>query len=123
MTTWPGHEAWVTRDYGSDGKALSMSKAGLGSFVYHLLRLGGHIHSTWAMGPQYDRTYVQMSISLPPGRREALQDATGVKLEKPPTVHLNNGRGGSDSTREPADPRSSPGLVSNGPETGNYTET
>jgi hypothetical protein len=43
----PGHEGWITRDYGGEGRALTLSKANLGNFVYHLLRLGGDILGTW----------------------------------------------------------------------------
>lgn len=76
-------ETWLTRDYGGDGKALSMSKKVLGDFVYHLLRLGGEITSTHAMRPDLDRTYVQFGIRLPKGRREELEAASGITLEAP----------------------------------------
>ena len=76
-------EAWLTRDYGGQGKALSMSKKVLGDFVYHLLRLGGEITSTHAMRPDLDRTYVQFGIRLPKGRKEALEGASGIALEAP----------------------------------------
>ena len=79
----PGFEVWVTRDYGGEGKALNMSKATLGTFVYHLLRLGGKITSTHVMAPEYDRSYVQMAIALPTGKREQLQTASGIALESP----------------------------------------
>ena len=79
----PHEEAWVTRDYGGDGKALSMSKATLGLFVFHLLRLNGRITSTYAMRPDMDRTYVQFAIVLPKGRAERLTELTGVALERP----------------------------------------
>lgn len=79
----PTDEALVTRDYGGEGKALSLSKASLGTFVYHLLRLGGRIVDTHTMNPKYDRSYVQMSIVLPQGRRAELQEASGIALELP----------------------------------------
>lgn len=80
---WPGHEDWVTRDYGGQGKALSMSKEVLGNFVYHLLRCGGRIESSYAMAPEHARSYVQFSITLPKGRKEELERLTGVALERP----------------------------------------
>ena len=84
--TRPGMECWVTRDYGRDGKALHLSKAALGSFVYHLLRLGGDISGTHCLGTQYDRSYVQMAIQLPTGKRDELQVASGITLESPPRL-------------------------------------
>lgn len=80
---YPGHEDWVTRDYGGEGKALSMSKEALGTFVYHLLRCGGRIESTYAMAPEHARSYVQFSITLPNGRKEELEKITGIALERP----------------------------------------
>ena len=75
-------ESWVTRDYGSEGKGLCLSKSRLGNFVFHLLRMGGRITSTYTMNPEYPRCYVQMSVVLPEGKSQELQNITGVKLEK-----------------------------------------
>lgn len=83
MSPLPNEEALVTRDYGGEGRALSMSKAQLGLFTYHLLRLGGRITSTYAMRPDMDRTYVQFAIVLPKGRGAKLTELTGVALEQP----------------------------------------
>lgn len=83
MGPLPNEEALVTRDYGGEGKALSMSKANLGQFVYHLLKLGGRITGSFAMNAKYDRSYVQFSIVLPKGRREKLTELTGIALEEP----------------------------------------
>lgn len=85
-TMKPGYEAWVTRDYGSKGKALILSKSRLGLFVYHVLRMGGEITSVYAMNPNYDRSYVQMAITLPIGRRKELQDVSGIVLESVPVL-------------------------------------
>lgn len=74
-------EAWQTRDYGREGKAVSMSRKGLGDFLYHLLRHKGEITSTYAMQPTMDRTYVQFAIILPKGRKEAFEEASGFTLE------------------------------------------
>lgn len=82
-----GNERWITRDYGGEGKGLSMSKDVLGRFVYELLRHGGSITSTYAMA-QAPRSYVQFAIALPAGRREALQSVSGITLERPPTWKL-----------------------------------
>ncbi len=80
---YPGHEDWVTRDYGGEGKALTMSKEVLGTFVFHLLRCGGRIESTHAMAPEHARSYVQFSITLPKGRKAELEGLTGITLERP----------------------------------------
>jgi hypothetical protein len=84
----PGTECWVTRDYGREGKSLCMSKATLGEFVFHLMRLGGSISSTYAMAPQYPRSYVQMAITLPAGCAADLEAASGVALECPRELKL-----------------------------------
>lgn len=84
----PGMESWVTRDYGGTGKALVMSKAVLGLFVYHLLRLGGGIESTYALRGDCDRSYVQFAIYIPAGKAEELQSATGIALERPSRLVL-----------------------------------
>ena len=86
MGPLPGEESWVTRDYGSEGRALSMSKTVLGTFVYHLLRMGGRITSTYAMHGDMDRTYVQFAVVLPAGRAGELTEASGIALEKPSTL-------------------------------------
>lgn len=86
----PGYERWVTRDYGSEGKALNLSKSRLGLFTYHLLRLGGEITSTWTTSAAYDRAYVQFAVSLPEGRKAELEEVTGIVLEKPPEISFGN---------------------------------
>jgi hypothetical protein len=83
-----GMEGWVTRDYGSDGKGLALSKSRLGEFTYHLLKLGGRITSTYTMNPNYERSYVQFAIVLPEGKAEELTQLTGVLLEQPPRITL-----------------------------------
>lgn len=90
---WPGHEAWVTRDYGGEGKALTLSKERLGLFAFHLLSLGGHIHSTYVMNARYPRSYVQFGISLPPGKKEELERLTGITLEQPSVLTPASGGG------------------------------
>jgi len=86
MAPLPNEEAWVTRDYGGEGRGLSMSKSALGLFAFHVLRLRGRITSTYAMRPDMDRTYVQFAIVLPKGRAAELTELTGVALEKPSTL-------------------------------------
>ena len=82
-----GHVAWVTAEYGM-AKVLNLSKTKLGLFVYHLLRLGGTIRSTHVLNHRYDRSYVQMAVTLPKGKMEELQNLTGVELEVPTRVVL-----------------------------------
>jgi hypothetical protein len=81
-------EHWLTRDYGAEGIGLNLTRARLGDFVYHLLRLDGAVTHTYAMSPQHDRSFVQFSISLPAGRRAALEEATGVSLHAAPKVRV-----------------------------------
>ncbi len=86
MTLYPGHEAWLTHDYGGDGKKLRLSEASLGNFVYHCLNLGGHITGGSAFAPGIRRSYVQLAISLPKGKRGELERLTGIRLDPPTTL-------------------------------------
>jgi len=85
LNEW-GQEIWVTRDYGGEGKALSLHKSVLGVFVHELIRLGGGITSTHNMRADYPGSYVQFVIYLPKGRREVLQTASGITLEHMPRL-------------------------------------
>ena len=82
MTVFPGHEAWITHDYGGDGKKLRLSKASLGNFMYHCLKLGGHVMNGSAFAT-VDGAYVQLGISLPKGKREELERLSGITLDPP----------------------------------------
>lgn len=84
-------ESWVTRDYGGEGKALTLSRSPLGEFMYHLLRMGGEVTSTYALNPSYERSYLQFSITLPAGRKEEFEKVSGFALEKPPHLHPAGG--------------------------------
>lgn len=79
----PGHEAWITHDYGGKERKLRLSKASLGNFLYHCLRLGGHVTSGNAFAPDVDGCYVQLGITLPKGKREDLERLSGIKLDPP----------------------------------------
>lgn len=85
-----GHEQWVTRDYGSDGKGLALSKARFGEFMVALIKFGGDIHGIHAMSRTYPRAYVQAVISLPNGKAEEFTAETGFVLEKPPTLSVRS---------------------------------
>ena len=86
--TPPGHLAWVPRDYGGQGKALFMSKAKLGEFVFHLLLLDGTITGTFVLNRRARHAYVQMVVTLPEGAERALTEATGITLEPVPVLKL-----------------------------------
>jgi hypothetical protein len=81
-----GHEGWVTRDYGRDGKAVTMSRTRLGDFVWWVLHYEGQITSCYAMNPAYPRSYCQFAITLPAGKKEAFERDSGFTLEKPPVL-------------------------------------
>jgi hypothetical protein len=81
-----GQEFWVTRDYGGEGKALNLSKARLGEFMYHLLKMGGRVTDIHVMNAEYDRCYCQAAISLPAGQKEEFERISGFILEKPPVL-------------------------------------
>lgn len=78
------YEDWVTRDYGGDGKAVSLSKSCLGDFVMAVMVHGGRITSSYCMNAKYPRSYCQFSIELPKGKKDEFERASGFALEKPP---------------------------------------
>lgn len=92
-----GYEQWVTRDYGSDGKGLALSKSRLGEFMVALIKFGGDIHGIHSMSRIYPRAYVQASISLPIGKGTEFTAETGFILEKPPTLSVSPIRAGDPS--------------------------
>lgn len=102
MTMFPGHEAWLTHDYGGDDKKVRLSKASLGNFVYHCLKLGGHLMSGSAFAPEHDGCYVQLGISLPKGKREELERLSGIKLDPPTALSVPSFR--IPRIRDPLDP-------------------
>lgn len=81
-------EGWVTRDYGGEGKAVSLSKRGLGDFFFHLFSMRGELKSAHVMNPHFHGSYVQLAITLPEGTREAFEAASGFTLEAPPRTVL-----------------------------------
>ena len=84
---YPGHEGWVTRDYGGDGKAVSLSKSVLGEFLYWVLQYNGQITSSYAMA-KMPRSYCQFALTLPIGRKEDFERDSGFTLEKPAVLKL-----------------------------------
>ncbi|PZR79383.1 MAG: hypothetical protein DI537_41150 [Stutzerimonas stutzeri] len=81
-------EFWVTRDYGGEGKAVSLSKKGLGEFFFHLFSMRGTLKSSHVMNPQYHGSYIQLMIELPEGMKEVFEAASGFTLEVPPRIVL-----------------------------------
>ena len=82
-----GHEAWCTRDYGGEGKAVTFSKAQLGEFLWWVLKYQGQIYQSWAMGFG-PRNYCQFALTLPVGKKEAFERDSGFTLERIPEVKL-----------------------------------
>ena len=79
-------EIWVTRDYGGEGKAVSLSKRALGEFFFHLFSMRGVVKSTHCMNPQYHGSYMQIMIELPAGMKDEFETVSGFTLEKPVTL-------------------------------------
>jgi hypothetical protein len=79
---------WVTRDYGGEGKAVTLSKNSMGEFLYWLSKLGGNITSTWIMNKEYDKSYCQFGIQLPEGKEAEFTEKSGFVLETPAALHL-----------------------------------
>ncbi len=82
-----GHEAWCTRDYGGEGKAVTFSKAQLGEFLWWVLKYQGQITQCWAMGT-IPRAYCQFCLTLPIGKKEAFEQDSGFALERIPELKL-----------------------------------
>jgi len=76
-----GHEAWSTRDYGGEGKAVTLSKAQLGEFLWWVLKYQGQIYQSWAMALE-PRAYCQFTLTLPIGKKEAFERDSGFTLER-----------------------------------------
>ncbi len=81
-------EVWVTRDYGSKGKAVSLSKTRLGEFFFHLFSFRGELLSSHVMNPKYHGSYIQCMIRLPEGKREEFEATSGFTLEDPPVIKV-----------------------------------
>jgi hypothetical protein len=79
-------ETWVTRDYGGEGKAVSLSKRGLGEFFFHLFSVGGRVKSSHVMNPQYHGSYIQLMVELPEGKKDDFERESGFTLETPPVM-------------------------------------
>ena len=75
---------WFHTDYG-----LSLSKAKLGLFMYHLLKMNGGVCDIYCMNPKYDRACVNMSVCIHPDDKSKLEELTKVKLIDPPVINLN----------------------------------
>jgi hypothetical protein len=80
----------VTADYGSDGKAVNLSKSRLGDFMYHLLRHGGNVLDVYVMNRTYDRSYVQMVVQIHPDNVKPFETDSGFILETPHKPKINN---------------------------------
>lgn len=84
-----GRFCWLTRDYGGEGRALTLSKARLGLFVESVLRNRGEITQFHAMAPEYRNSYVQASVRLTVQARLIVMEETGITLENPPVLRVN----------------------------------
>lgn len=78
-------EYWVTRDYGRDGKAVTLNRFRLGDFFYHLIKFKGEVKDIYTMRTDVDDSYIQVLIELPEGVKDKFVEVSGFSLEKPPT--------------------------------------
>jgi hypothetical protein len=82
-------EHWQTRDYGgAEGKAVSLSKKGLGEFFFHLFSMQGRLVSSFCLNAAYHGSYVQLLIELPEGMKEKFEQESGFALEKPARIQV-----------------------------------
>lgn len=70
-----------------DHKALNLSKASLGNFCYHALKLNIQIGNFWAFNSKYDRSWVGVTIKATKEQKEALETITKFKFNLPPKLN------------------------------------
>jgi hypothetical protein len=80
-----GAKWWHSEDHASP----SLSKASLGTFLYHVLKTGAHIGSIWPFAPQYNRSPVYFTVFMTDEMKEQIEKETKVKFRPPPIVSFN----------------------------------
>lgn len=71
------------------GKALGLSKTGLGEFVYAVLSHGGDITNFFVMWPKYHNSAVFARVKLSAEAKKAIEATTPYRFDAPPVVNLN----------------------------------
>lgn len=82
-----GAKWWHSDDYASP----NLSKASLGMFFYHVLKVGGHIGEVWPFNHKYERSSVFISVFMTDEMKGQVEAQTKFRFRPPPTIKVNNG--------------------------------
>lgn len=72
-------------------EGLTLTKASMGRFLIFCLSNNVEVGQVHAFDPRYARSLVLATVRLRPEQFPAFEAATGAKLRRPPTIHLNSG--------------------------------
>jgi hypothetical protein len=81
--------AGATWWHSADRNSPNLSKASLGEFFYHAMKIGAHIGYIWPFAPEYDRCLVKVSVYMTEDMKVKFEPQTKFRFETPPKVHVN----------------------------------
>jgi hypothetical protein len=88
-----GRFSWVAGEWGRAvepyKRCLNMSKASLGDFMFHALRLQLEVYQIYAFAPEYKQCSVLAGVMATVKQRQEFMDATKFYLSPSPTIHVN----------------------------------
>ena len=76
--------------HSSDHASPTLTKTSLGSFFYHVLKVGGYIGEIWPFAPQYDRSSVFISVFMTDEMKAKVEAETKFRFNLPPKISLNS---------------------------------
>lgn len=77
-------------DYPIKGsRAVNMSKASLGKFVYWACKLDAKIGQVWPFNARYERCWVGVTIEIEEDKVSEFTEKSGFGLKDPPKVNVN----------------------------------
>lgn len=68
----------------------TLSKAGLGRALYHLLKHGFDVYQVWAFNARYERSAVEILVVGSPHMRQHFEAETGLLMAPAPKAKLNS---------------------------------
>lgn len=74
-------------------KAVNMSKASLGKFMYWACKYNAKIGQVWPFNPRYERCWVGVTMEIEDFYVAEFMEQSGFGLVDPPKVNLNDGGG------------------------------
>lgn len=82
-----GRFPWIRSE--RNGKNLTLSKTGLGDFVYAVLSHGGDVTGFFAMYPKIRHSAVFASVRLTIAAKEAIEAETPYRFDVPPVLSVS----------------------------------